>query len=89
MAHYKRKRPRTAGCGYYSGNGLKNRLDELGVAPRDRRRWSRGYPRWWDKMFHTRPSRSRTKMLEKKVLRDADPDNMVWPDGRKPHIYYW
>lgn len=89
MAHYKRKRPRTSGSGHYSNNGLKNRLDEKGINKKDRRAWHFSHPRWWDKVMHTAPSRSRSKVLERKVLKGADFDNMSWPDYRKPHIYYW
>ena len=89
MAHYKRRRPRTSGSGYYSANGLKNRLEDAGVREGDRHRWTYGYPRWWDKAFHIRPARSVTKAKANAVLRGADPDDMTWPDGRKPHIYYW
>lgn len=85
MAHYKRKRPRGSAGGHYSNNALKYRLGDRF----DSRIWLRNYPRWWDKCFHTRPSRTKTRRLENRVLRGEDPDNMTWPDGRKPHIYYW
>lgn len=89
MAHYKRKHPRSSSSGYYSANGLKNRLDDIGLDPRSRKKWHQGYPRWWDKVFHTRPARTKNRVLEKKILKDADSENMCWPDNRKPHIYYW
>ena len=47
------------------------------------------YPAWWDRTFHTRPWRAKSRQLEKAILRGADPDNAVWPIWGKPHIYYW
>jgi hypothetical protein len=85
MAHYKRKKPRTSPSGYYSANGLKNRL---GKRHHDRA-WIGNWPRHWDKVYHTRPARSKTRSLERSIMLGSDPDNMVWPDNRKPHIYYW
>lgn len=93
MANYKRQRCRLRGAGHYSSKALGRRLDGAwGGSPvkgQDRRRWTKGYPRWWDKLHHTRPARSATRALERAVLRGRDPDGMTWPDGRKPHIYYW
>lgn len=86
MAHYKRKRSRTASSGYYSNNGLKRRL---GDAEKDLSHWTTRYPRWWDKVMHTRPSRARTRLLEHRVRKGEDTEDMTWPDGRKPHVYYW
>ena len=85
MANFKRKRPRTSGSGGYSGNGLKHRLGDRF----DDRMWYGSYPRCWDKVHHTRPTRAKAHRLEKAVTSGADSENMVWPDGRKPHIYYW
>lgn len=90
MAHYKRKKSRSQSSGYYSQNGLKNRLDDLGVAEGDRKRWHKHYPRHWDKVYHTKPARIKTHRLEHEVCSGRrDADDTVWPDGRKPHIYYW
>jgi len=85
MAHYKRKKSRTSSSGYYSSKGLKNRLGER----HDRFSWLQNWPRHWDIVYHTRPSRAKARRLEGQVMKGADPDNMIWPDGRKPHIYYW
>jgi hypothetical protein len=85
MAHYKRKRARTAPGGHYSANALKHRL-----GPRwSDRMWLSGWPRYWDKVMHTRPMRARARRLEQAVLNGADPDGLSWPLSRKPHIYYW
>lgn len=85
MAHYKRKRPRMAGKWGYSRKGLDYRL---GNDP-ERVLWLANWPRWHDILYHSRPPRRRTKALERRVLKGDDPDNLVWPDGRKPHEYYW
>ena len=84
MAHFKRKRARSASSGSYSANGLTRRL---GIGDDKIIGW--GYPRSWDKIMHTRPTRAARRRLEHKVLRGADADDMTWPCGRKPHIYYW
>ncbi|EPX78114.1 hypothetical protein [Salipiger mucosus] len=85
MAHFKRKRSRQHPSGNYSANGLARR-----IGPRmNDRKWTDSYPRWWDKAFHTKPKRARETLLKRAVLKGEDPDDMVWPDGRKPHIYYW
>lgn len=85
MAHYKRKRARTKSSGYYSANALKYRLGDK----YNDRLWLRNWPRYWDKVMHTRPFRTRTRQLEHAVMQGNDPDAILWPDGRKPHIYYW
>lgn len=85
MAHYKRKRPRTSPSGSYSGKALGYRL---GIDDKDVS-WLSNWPRFWDKIAHTKPARVRTRQLERGIIHGADPDNMVWPDGRKPHIYFW
>lgn len=86
MAHYKRRRPRTKGCGHYSAHAI---LRRLGITFEEDHRWSKRNPRYWDKVFHIRPARSRTHAQEHAILRGEDPDNMVWPTGRKPRVYYW
>ncbi len=85
MAHYKRKRARTVSPLGYSARGLEHRLSE---GP-DTIRWLENWPRWHDNLYHTRPARRRTKALELDVVKGVDPDNLNWPDGRKPHKYYW
>ena len=85
MAHYKRKRPRTVGGHRYSSKALEYRL-KLGP---NEVFWLQSWPRWHDKLFHTRPTRRKTKSMEQALLKGADPEGIVWPDGRKPHVYYW
>lgn len=85
MAHYKRKRPRTVSGIGYSRLGLGHRL---GIDPDDVR-WLGNWPRSHDIAFHTRPARRKSKALAHAILNGADPEDTVWPDGRKPHHYYW
>lgn len=85
MAHYKRRRPRGASSGYYSRKGLRNRMGEAYSEVY----WLSNWPRWWDKLHHTAPARREAHRLEHEVMRGADADNICWPDGRKPHNYYW
>ena len=91
MAHHKHRRPRAARHKGYSSKGLVRRL---GLDPHDHTTWAAMYwlgnwPRVHDVLHHSRPTRRRVHALERKVLRGADPDDLVWPDGRKPHVYYW
>ena len=47
-------------------------------------------PGWWVKMMMNRPERREHHLLEKKVLREINIEDVDFPDlGRKPHIYYW
>lgn len=88
MAHYKKKRSRTRSAGYYSANGLARRLKGR-VKEQDILAFYNRYPRHWDKNHHIRPTRRDVAALEHAVIRGADADDLVWPDGRKPHVYYW
>lgn len=48
------------------------------------------WPKWWDLAFNTRPKRRENRVLEKKIIKGSDPDELVWPLGNhKPHTYYW
>lgn len=50
----------------------------------------RGAPKWWRKMFFTRPRRRENKRLCKLAAVSHGPDRLVFPVGnRKPHAYYW
>jgi hypothetical protein len=47
-------------------------------------------PGWWIRLTMNRPERREHHLLEKKVLREIDIEDVDFPDlGRKPHIYYW
>lgn len=90
MAHFKRKRSRRQSSGYYSKNALQRRLGfKGGNEGRNLVRWLDNWPRNHDKINHTHPTRRKTRNLERRVIRGGDYDDMVWPDGQKPHIYYW
>lgn len=98
MANHKRKRARTAARGHYSRDALRRRLEGKS---RDRgnrdltedeayaRSYHSGYPRWWDKMFHTRPRRSAVRALEREALISDEVADLIWPLDKKPHQYYW
>lgn len=52
--------------------------------------WLNHTPKWWVKLFMTRPKRRKNKMACSAVMRGADPDNMAFPLGnKKPHEYFW
>lgn len=49
-----------------------------------------GAPKWWRKLYMTRPRRRESDRLCRDVMRGIDLDRMVWPLGNsKPHVYYW
>ena len=85
MAHHKRKRSRKANTAGSSRSYLSHRL---GLAPEDVR-WMENWPRWHDKIFHTTPRRHKESMACRSILKGMDPDTILWPLDRKPHIYYW
>lgn len=52
--------------------------------------WLHNEPWYWRHNYHTIPMRAETRHLIHWVLSDkTDADDLVWPDGKKPHIYYW
>ena len=49
-----------------------------------------GTPKWWRRLFMTRPRRHVNRACCVRIARGADPDGMTFPLGNhKPHIYYW
>lgn len=46
-------------------------------------------PGWWVREFVTRPARVRSNALLNRARRGADMDGTLWPDYRRPHVYYW
>jgi hypothetical protein len=47
-------------------------------------------PKWWRKLFMTRPKRRANQLVCKRVLQGVDPDSLILPLGNyKPHKYYW
>jgi len=83
MAHYKRRRPRTTSVHGRHDNRWK--YDPR----RPDWRWMGNWPRWHDIVFHTRPHRRRTREAIVQVMQGHDPDAIIWPVEKKPHIYYW
>lgn len=50
----------------------------------------KGTPRWWRKLFMTRPGRRENRALCQRIVRGEHYDGLVFPLGnRKPHEYYW
>jgi hypothetical protein len=89
MAHFKRKRSRTAARSKINYN--RWRLLALQRKHGDHAEWfwMSGWPRWWDIVFHRRPHRRRAAVLLGKIKAGADPDAIAWPVSKKPHLYYW
>ena len=49
-----------------------------------------GTPKWWRKLYMTRPRRRANKHVCRLVLQGRAPDGLVLPLGNsKPHVYYW
>lgn len=46
-------------------------------------------PGHWIRDMMTRPARARAKQLLRLAERGGDVERDLWPDYRKPHIYYW
>jgi hypothetical protein len=47
-------------------------------------------PSHWNHDFSTVPRRAKERELTQKIKKgELDPDDTLWPDGKKPHIYYW
>jgi hypothetical protein len=73
-----------------------NKAKDRGPAGRLRRKYRRTYmpnyastPKWWRKLFMTRPQRRKNTLVSKRVLQGVDPDSLILPLGnRKPHKYY-
>ncbi|MFQ5545292.1 MAG: hypothetical protein ACE5FE_04855 [Acidiferrobacterales bacterium] len=49
-----------------------------------------GTPKWWRKLFMTRPRRRENRRICRLILHGADTDGLTPPPGNhKPHKYYW
>lgn len=47
-------------------------------------------PGWWIREMMTVPARNKQRALLQLVkLGKVDPEDITWPDNKKPHIYYW
>lgn len=47
-------------------------------------------PNWWTKEFMIVPSRAKSKQIVNNIkVGNVDPDNILLPNYKKPHIYYW
>lgn len=84
MANHRRRRPRAASY------GRKRQSYKVRHTPEwNRYGWRRNWPRWHDVVFHTRPRRRRTRACVVLVMQGTDPDLILWPIEKKPHVYYW
>ena len=72
----------------------RDRADD-GKLLRKYRRWygpcfPMGTPKWWRKLYMTRPRRRANRALCRRILKGESFDELVFPPGnRKPHVYYW
>ncbi|WHZ19626.1 MAG: hypothetical protein OJF55_001775 [Rhodanobacteraceae bacterium] len=49
-----------------------------------------GTPKWWRRLFMTRPRRHANAACCTSIIKGDDPDGVTYPLGnRKPHVYYW
>lgn len=49
-----------------------------------------GTPKWWRRLFMTRPRRHANAACCVRIIKGADPEGMAFPLGNhKPHVYYW
>lgn len=47
-------------------------------------------PSDWNRLYHTKRRRAAERDLITKIKNgQIDADNVSWPDGLKPEIYYW
>lgn len=85
MAHFRRNKPRNVRSRGYSAKALEYRIGP----DWDGFNWLRSWPRDHDLTCHTRPRRRKTRALEILALRHTDPEELIWPLARKPHVYFW
>lgn len=47
-------------------------------------------PSHWNRQYHTKPRRSQERDLIHKVkFEKIDAEDVSWPNGKKPKVYYW
>lgn len=46
-------------------------------------------PGWWIRERMIRPMRITANRQLRLIEKGRDPDQFQWPDGKKPHEYYW
>jgi len=53
-------------------------------------RFPGGTPKWWRKLYMTRPGRRKAVALCRLAAKGVEADALSFPPGnRKPHWYYW
>lgn len=97
MANFKRGKCRRHGRITFTSE--KTTLKSLGVQlPIES--WSKDVPRqyWtrygrnpgkWNRSFHSRPHRARTRQTARQVLQGADHEAVNWPTVNRPNKYFW
>ncbi len=74
----------------YRDRGDDGKLPRKYRYPYSSVRFPSGTPKWWRKLYMTRPRRRQNKLACHSILHGEDPDTMVFPPGNhKPHEYYW
>jgi hypothetical protein len=49
-----------------------------------------GAPKWWRKLYMTRPRRRANALCCTRIAKSGDPGDIPFPLGNhKPHVYYW
>jgi hypothetical protein len=84
MAHHKRKRARVL-----AGKGSLNYLKRKFAGTPLEWKWWQGSPSSHDIIFHHRPRRVQERLLVRKIMNGEDPEDLLWPLAKKPHIWYW
>lgn len=51
--------------------------------------WLMNEPGWWNHEMTIGPSRIQSNRLLNRVTAGQDSEGIIWPDYRRPHIYYW
>ena len=46
-------------------------------------------PGWWTHARMIRPMRVNANRQLRLIEKGRDPDQFQWPDGKRPHEYYW
>lgn len=68
------------------GNLLRGKYRGRSRGPR----FPSGTPKWWRRLFMTRPRRHANTACCARAMQATDPDAITFPLGNhKPHEYYW
>ncbi len=74
----------------YRDRGTDGRLRRVYRHPQRGLNFPRGTPKWWRKLYMTRPRRRHNRALCQLIEKGIDSDTLSFSLGsRKPHVYYW